>query len=275
MRPLSPEEQQIAMMINVHAQYKEERANPAKFDRHKPYNKLPLLSALSLASLELPRFEENIRELAVMASHLEGVVPSASLLEEMLRNEARYSNQIESIANCDDGGLRAAWEVPFSQGFDPAYVTQLSACITPDCIGVRKPNKNRVTRLVYRGTVEYTPPSTRAAINRLLADLLAFEKTCSSLSFWLKAALMHGQYEAIHPLFDGNGRSGRLILNKQLMAGLKTTVPFQLSEAIMDTRSLYYDALNAPRLKNDQVFALDYFIQMFTQALNDTLNQCC
>ncbi|MEM9896753.1 MAG: Fic/DOC family N-terminal domain-containing protein, partial [Bacteroidota bacterium] len=67
--------------------------------------------------------------------------------------------------------------------------------------------KNPVT-----GEVIYTPPEGESLIREKLHAFEKFVNEKSELDPLIKLALMHYQFEAIHPFFDGNGRTGRIIL---------------------------------------------------------------
>ena len=59
----------------------------------------------------------------------------------------------------------------------------------------------------------YTPPQDRDEIIRLMTDLERFinENERSSYDDLVKMALIHHQFESIHPFYDGNGRTGRIL----------------------------------------------------------------
>lgn len=78
----------------------------------------------------------------------------------------------------------------------------------------------------------------------------------------LKIAIMHAQFESIHPFLDGNGRLGRILI--ALMAvkyGLVNVPVFLVSEELEKERSRYYDLLNGIRGEDPDWFAwLSFFV---------------
>lgn len=78
----------------------------------------------------------------------------------------------------------------------------------------------------------------------------------------LKAALVHVQFETIHPFLDGNGRLGRLLIVLQLVAdGVLREPMLYPSLFFKKHRALYYDLLNEVRLRGDWERWLDFFAE--------------
>ena len=76
----------------------------------------------------------------------------------------------------------------------------------------------------------------------------------------IKAALVHVQFETIHPFLDGNGRIGRLLIVLQLVADGVLREPMLYPSLFFKThRALYYELLNEVRLRGDWERWLDFF----------------
>lgn len=90
-------------------------------------------------------------------------------------------------------------------------------------------------------------------------DLYVLDESVSPL---LKLAIMHAQFESIHPFLDGNGRLGRILI--ALMAvkeGIVDKPVFLVSEELERERSRYYDMLNGVRGEDPDWYPwLDFFI---------------
>ncbi|MNX55591.1 Adenosine monophosphate-protein transferase SoFic [compost metagenome] len=77
----------------------------------------------------------------------------------------------------------------------------------------------------------------------------------------LKIALIHYQFETIHPFLDGNGRVGRLMITLYLVSkGILKRPILYLSDFLERNRSLYYDNLMDARLKGDLTKWFKFFL---------------
>lgn len=83
----------------------------------------------------------------------------------------------------------------------------------------------------------------------LLEDLIAYINGPDEGIPMVRAAVAHAQFETIHPFPDGNGRTGRALLQYMyLRSGLAATAALPVSAALMLTRRQYFDALDATRV---------------------------
>lgn len=99
------------------------------------------------------------------------------------------------------------------------------------------------------GQVVYTPPSPEL-LPQLMSDLSRFINAGEGFNAdpLVKMALIHHQFESIHPFYDGNGRSGRIINVLYLVKeGLLDTPVLYLSRAIAHSKSEYYRLLQDVR----------------------------
>jgi len=100
----------------------------------------------------------------------------------------------------------------------------------------------------------YTPPQSHAAIVALMADLEQFIKYDERFDAdpLIKLAIAHHQFESIHPFYDGNGRTGRILNVLYLVNKSLLDIPvLYLSSHIVHTRSEYYRLLQLVRQSGD------------------------
>ena len=103
------------------------------------------------------------------------------------------------------------------------------------------------------GEVVYTPPQDAMAINEYMANLERFinDNEMSDLDPLIKMAIIHHQFESIHPFYDGNGRTGRIInILYLVITGLLDLPILYLSRYITRNKTEYYQLIQAIRDKN-------------------------
>jgi Fic family protein len=104
------------------------------------------------------------------------------------------------------------------------------------------------------GRVVYTPPQDPAAIVALMRDLERFVNDDAAFDAdpLIKMAVVHHQFESIHPFYDGNGRTGRIVNVLYLVnKGLLDAPVLYLSRAIVRHKPAYYRLLQAVREQVD------------------------
>ena len=103
------------------------------------------------------------------------------------------------------------------------------------------------------GAVIYTPPQDGMAIVQYMSNLEQFinDDHLSQLDPLIKMAIIHHQFESIHPFYDGNGRTGRIInILYLVITGLLDLPILYLSRYITHNKGEYYRLIQAIRDKN-------------------------
>ncbi len=104
------------------------------------------------------------------------------------------------------------------------------------------------------GKTVYTPPQDKQTILRLMDNLEIFinDDRASELDPLIKLAIIHHQFESIHPFYDGNGRTGRIICVLYLVLTGRLDLPIlYLSRYITHNKGEYYRLIQAIRDKNE------------------------
>ncbi|MFN6038075.1 MAG: Fic family protein, partial [Bacteroidota bacterium] len=124
------------------------------------------------------------------------------------------------------------------------------------------------------GKVIYTPPDNFDTINRLLRNYEQYINEEDDVPHLIKMAVQHYQFESIHPFYDGNGRTGRIINILHLIMGslLENPVLF-LSGYIFDKKSVYYRLLLEVRTKQDWESWVLFILKGIETTANNTIDQ--
>lgn len=114
------------------------------------------------------------------------------------------------------------------------------------------PDKRLVNESTHQAV--YTPPSDLSEVRRLMDNLVTFIND-NSLCQWdplVKMAVIHHQFESIHPFSDGNGRVGRVLNVLYLMQqGLLDDPILYLSRYITHTKGEYYTLIEGVRKRGE------------------------
>lgn len=107
----------------------------------------------------------------------------------------------------------------------------------------------------------YIPPHIDD-LSDLMADLEKFiHNEHLIIPDLIKIAIIHYQFESIHPFLDGNGRIGRLMIPLYLHeCGLLDKPCLYISNFFEKNRPSYYDALSKVRIENDLIHWIKFFL---------------
>lgn len=129
------------------------------------------------------------------------------------------------------------------------HILKIQSVIEQNDAGFRKVPGTKLLN-EKTGEVVYMPPQDALEIESLMQNLEAFinNDELADLDPLIKMAIIHHQFETIHPFYDGNGRTGRIInilylVNKKLL-----DIPvLYLSRYIINKKSEYYEQLQKVR----------------------------
>src|SRR6056297_1149327 len=196
------------------------------------------------------------------------LLPDQGLLINLLPLlEAKDSSQIENILTTTDKLFRHAqresgadaatrealrYRTALYQGFRKLQDRPLSTAAAIEVCSTLKDQSMELRRLPgtvignqTTGEVIYTPPEGETVIRDLLSNWERFVHAEDDLDPLIKMAISHYQFEAIHPFYDGNGRTGRILNVLYLIEqGLLTLPILYLSRYIVQNKSAYYRLLN-------------------------------
>ncbi|MDO4280181.1 MAG: Fic family protein [Peptococcaceae bacterium] len=120
-------------------------------------------------------------------------------------------------------------------------------------------------------TARYIPPNPEDMVVALDA-LEQFINADDAIDPLVKAALIHYQFETIHPFLDGNGRVGRLMITLFLMERKVLTTPaLYVSYFLKRNRIEYYDRMTEVRAKGNYAQWVQFFLQAFLASAADAI----
>ena len=238
------------------------------FSKTKPYNDLPLLlpDKKHWESIDVyKKLAEARASLAELKGRLPIIPNPLMLINTLVLQEAKDSSTIENIFTTNDALYKAfsspaagpdsatkevlryrqaLWNA-FSKLKRPADFSEKMAVDIFKTITGKKENLRKVQ--VYIGStahVVYTPPQPGNILTNKMKNWFDVALNNNSVDPLIKMAMLHHQFEAIHPFTDGNGRTGR-ILNVLYMCKEKLIdLPvIYISKYILEYKNDYYKFL--------------------------------
>lgn len=118
----------------------------------------------------------------------------------------------------------------------------------------------------------YIPPNPED-MKEAISDLEKYMNAEDSLDPLVRAALIHYQFETIHPFLDGNGRVGRLLITLFLMEKKILTAPaLYISYFLKRNRIEYYDRMTEVRRKGNYEQWITFFLQAVMESAEDAVH---
>jgi Fic family protein len=122
-------------------------------------------------------------------------------------------------------------------------------------------------------TAIFVPPLPEQ-LGDLLTDWEKFVNEPEGLPVLIRCALMHYQFETIHPFLDGNGRIGRLLIGLQLHREGRLTTPLLYLSGYLETHRLeYYERLQAVRARGEIQQWLQFFLTAVARQAEDGVSR--
>jgi Fic family protein len=220
-----------------------------------------------------------VRKEAVLSSQIEG---TQSTLDDLLRYESggAIGAPIDDVAEVS--GYVAALNHGLKRldgGFPLSLrlIREIHKVLLTNARGKNKtPGEFRTSQNWIGGTRPATArfvPAPPDKVMDAMGELEKFMHEEDKIPLLVKIALIHQQFETIHPFLDGNGRTGRLLITLYLCARGFLKSPFlYLSLFFKRYRELYYDKLNEIRKTGDWEDWLAFFLEGVTTTAMDAKN---
>ena len=218
------------------------------------------------------------RKLAELKGVAQTIPNERILISSLTLQEAKDSSAVENIVTTQDDLYRAGLDTSYqfinaatkevlfyreaiNEGFRMVRnkdiltlndIKRVQEILEQNSAGFRTTPGTQLKR-ENDGAIVYTPPQDGQEIIGFMANLEQFinDGEMSQLDPLIKMAIIHHQFESIHPFYDGNGRTGRIInILYLVISGLLDLPILYLSRYITRNKGEYYHLIQAIRDKN-------------------------
>lgn len=259
--------------------------------------KLPLDNDVETKSI-LKKLTKAHRALAELKGIVSSIPNESILINTLGLQEAKDSSAIENIITTHDDIFKA--ELNF-EGFKSLNAKEVQNYILALKFGFELISRNKILtnnniieiqselernnagfrkvpgtalKNAATGEIVYTPPQDYNTIIELMTNLEQFindDQLCD-IDPLVKMAIIHYQFESIHPFYDGNGRTGRIINVLYLVMNNLLDLPvLYLSRYIIENKEKYYKLLQEVRETNNFENWIIYLLDGIEQISKETI----
>jgi Fic family protein len=243
----------------------------------------------------LKQLTKSHRALSELKGHSDMIPNKNMLINAITINEAKDSSEIENIITTHDELFKALsvdiyrspaakevanYRTALWHGYEMVkergiltvnMIVEIQQLIVSNSAGIRK-QAGAVLLNESTGEVIYTPPSGEQEIIKLLSNLENYINSDDDIDPLVKLALLHYQFEAIHPFYDGNGRTGRIInILYLVLKDLLDSPILYLSKYIIRNKTLYYKLLDDVTTKSGWEEWILYITAGIEETASETL----
>ena len=208
---------------------------------------------------------------ALASSALEGTQASLDgvLINQVSQNEK--DTNLNEVANYYSATIKG-YDFLSRHDFSEDFIKEVHKALMegnvrkPSVIGQYRTEQNYIGRNDASHSITFTPPSPEM-VPELMSNLVSYMNNDEDKYRPLvKTAIIHAQFETIHPFMDGNGRVGRMLIPMYLFSKKQIDLPcIFISEALEQDKMKYYSLLNGIRYDNDWNSWIKYFLSAVTK----------
>ena len=224
------------------------------------------------------------------------IIPNSSILiNSLVLQEAKDSSEIENIITTHDELYRANLDIEsitneakevqnykeaHLRGFSlvsdtklllKKHIIEIQEILEQNDAGIRKQAGTNLKN-AQTGEVIYTPPQDYETIQELLTNLEIYINEPNDIDSLINMAIIHHQFESIHPFYDGNGRTGRIINILYLILKDLLDIPvLYLSRYIITHKADYYRLLQEVRTEDKWEEWILYILEAVEQTSLETI----
>jgi len=208
------------------------------------------------------------------SSEIENIITTQDELYKALTTQGKQHSEVKEVINYRKA-IFLGYDLIKDQGFLRLKdIENIQKTIIENNAGIRKMT-GTVLKNDKTGEVVYTPPQEKDEILDLLSNFLEhFNTNDSDISPLINLAVLHYQFESIHPFYDGNGRTGRILNILFLIINDLLDLPIlYLSSYINDNKSEYYRLLNTVNKSDIWEEYILYILKAIEVTSNSTIEK--
>lgn len=244
----------------------------------------------------LKQLSRSHRSLAELKGFSDMIPNKNILINAVMINEAKDSSEIENVITTHDELFRAmssenyqnpaakevaSYRTALWYGYQlvkensflsTKMIIEIHELIEPNRTGIRKLPGTVLTNQAT-GEVVYTPPSGADKILELFSNLEQYiNNDFDNIDSLVKLAVIHYQFEVIHPFYDGNGRTGRIVNVLYLVLKELLDSPIlYLSKYIIRNKTAYYQLLQEVTINENWEEWILFILQGIEETADETL----
>ena len=217
-----------------------------------------------------------VRKEALMSSQIEGTQATLEdVLDPMI--ESNVNNNVADVVNyikATEFAIKRLKELPLCN----RLLKEIHTVLMDGVRGQEKtPGEFRVSQnwIGAQGsslkTATYVPPNVLDMLDSM-SDLEKYINFEDDIDVLIRVALIHYQFETIHPFLDGNGRIGRLLITLFLMEQKMLSTPaLYISYFLKKNRIEYYDRMMEVRNKGHYEQWVKFFLKAILESTSDAV----
>ena len=207
------------------------------------------------------------------SSEIENIITTQDELYKALSTNKIVNSAVKEVVNYRRA-IFLGFDLIIEKGFIRySDLNNIQRIIVENNAGVRS-TPGTVLKNDKTGEIVYTPPQNKDEIIDLLANFLEHFNTKSEIQPLINLAILHFQFESIHPYYDGNGRTGRILNILFLILNELLDIPIlYLSSYIIENKSDYYRLLNQVNRTGEWEEWILYILKAVEQTSNKTVRK--
>ena len=205
------------------------------------------------------------------SSEIENIITTHDELYRANLDMESVTNEAKEVQNYKEALLRGFSLVSDTKLLLKKHIIEIQEILEQNDAGIRKQAGTNLKN-AQTGEVIYTPPQDYETIQELLTNLEIYINEPNDIDSLINMAIIHHQFESIHPFYDGNGRTGRIINILYLILKDLLDIPvLYLSRYIITHKADYYRLLQEVRTEDKWEEWILYILEAVEQTSLETI----